>query len=78
MYLPLTETQKHLYLEILTGSLEQGDFCVDHNENDMLVTPPPSPGSANGNYSQLSASQVPTRNTKQSMTNVLMELRKVS
>ncbi|KUL91016.1 hypothetical protein ZTR_00722 [Talaromyces verruculosus] len=77
MYLPLTETQKRLYLEILTGSLEQGDFCVDHNENDMLVTPPPSPGSANGNYSQLSASQVPTRNTKQSMTNVLMELRKI-
>lgn len=80
LYLPLTAIQKKLYLEVLTGGDEHRNLNVDHIENGMPVTPPPSPGSGSGsgNYHQHPTSQVPTKSTKQSMTNVLMELRKVS
>jgi hypothetical protein len=77
MYLPLTEIQKRLYLDTLTGRHEHGDFEVDQHDSHPMVTPPQSPGFEN--YSSQPATQTVSKEAKrQGMTNILMEMRKVS
>lgn len=77
MYLPLTESQKRLYLEILTNGSDDGNLQVDQHDCQILMTPPQSPGFENND--SYSATQPESKVTKRwSMTNILMELRKVS
>ncbi|EED22982.1 nucleosome remodeling complex ATPase subunit (Snf2h), putative [Talaromyces stipitatus ATCC 10500] len=77
MYLPLTEIQKHLYLDVLTGGVDHGDSEDDHKrEMLVLATPPSSPGT--GNYNSHSTTLPVSNPTKgRSVTNILMDLRKI-
>lgn len=72
LYLPLTEIQKRLYLDTLTGGTESGGYEVNQHAGHTFVTPPQSPGFENHSL------QPATMAHRSSMTNILMELRKVN
>ncbi|OKL58157.1 hypothetical protein UA08_06512 [Talaromyces atroroseus] len=71
IYLPLTNVQRSLYLEVLTGA--SGDI----QENEVLQTPPASPRGTSMSFSSCDDQGAFDSNSGRSISNVLMELRKI-
>lgn len=78
LHLPLTQEQKRLYLEVITGCVDIVEDSAKDGSNHALQTPPASPGSENFTHSISTKHDVQVRGSLRSVTNKLMELRKVS
>lgn len=78
LHLPLTQEQKRLYLEVITGQSDFIKFCTNEDSSHLPQTPPPSPGSEDSIHSHSTNQDIREKASSRSVTNALMELRKVS
>lgn len=78
LHLPLTQEQKHLYLETITGRSGHVEVSVNEDRSHALQTPPPSPGTESFTHSHFRTQDAHEKESGRSVTNTLMELRKVS
>lgn len=78
LHLPLTQEQKRLYLEVITGQSDFSKICTNEDSCHLLQTPPPSPGSEGFIHPHSMSQDIRENTSSRSVTNALMELRKVS
>ena len=78
LHLPLTQEQKRLYLEVITGCVDIVKDSTKNGGNHALQTPPSSPGSESFTHSDCAKQDAQVEGSARSITNTLMELRKVS
>uniref|UniRef100_A0A093VG44 Lymphoid-specific helicase n=1 Tax=Talaromyces marneffei PM1 TaxID=1077442 RepID=A0A093VG44_TALMA len=77
LHLPLTQEQKALYLDVITGRSDFVKASTYENGSYSMETPPPSPSSESFNQSQPTSQKISEKGSGRSVTNVLMELRKI-
>lgn len=78
LQLPLTQEQKRLYLEVITGCVDTVEDSANNDSHHALQTPPQSPGTESFTQSHSTRHDVRFKGSRKSITNILMELRKVS
>jgi SWI/SNF-related matrix-associated actin-dependent regulator of chromatin subfamily A member 5 len=78
LHLPLTQEQKQIYLEVITGCIDYVEDSANDNSIPALQTPPPSPGSRGFTHSDFINQDARAKESGRSVANTLMELRKVS
>jgi len=78
LQLPLTQEQKHLYLETITGCSGHVGVFANEDSSHALQTPPPSPGTESFTRSHSMIQDAHEQGSGRSVINMLMELRKVS
>ncbi|KAL3709382.1 hypothetical protein TMatcc_003172 [Talaromyces marneffei ATCC 18224] len=77
LHLPLTQEQKALYLDVITGRSDFVKASTYENGSYSMETPPPSPSNESFNQSQPTSQKISEKGSGRSVTNVLMELRKI-
>jgi SWI/SNF-related matrix-associated actin-dependent regulator of chromatin subfamily A member 5 len=77
LHLPLTQEQKRLYLEVITGCVDFVEDSANDDSSYALQTPPASPGSEGFTRSHSTNQNARGKRSGLSVTNTLMELRKV-
>lgn len=77
LQLPLAQEQKRLYIEIITGCSGHVGGSTNGDSSYALQTPPPSPGTECSTPSNFIAQDRHEKQSKRSVTNMLMDLRKV-